>query len=106
MNLLLWCLLPLGGGRSPSNLAIGFVSHYPMIKHMDDRLAESGANVVIMRAPWALIEPREGTFEFGMLDEQLELASRQGIKLVVLMEAGPAHAAGVPWLAEKLREAG
>lgn len=85
---------------------VGFVNHFPMVRHMDDRLGESGANVVILRAPWPLLEPEEGRFDFRMLDEQLELAKRQGVRVVTLMEAGPAHAAGVGWLMEKLRAAG
>jgi len=95
-------LLGSGGFR---DVVLGFVNHYPMVRHMDEQLAASGANVVIMRAPWALIEPEEGRFDFHILDEQLELAAKQGIRVVVLIEAGPAHAAHVSWLVEKLRGA-
>jgi hypothetical protein len=106
MVLALMMLAVLSAPAKLDDPVIGFVNHYPMIRHMDDKLGESGANVVIMRAPWALIEPEEGRFAFGMLDEQLDLAARQGIQLVILLEAGPAHAANVPWLVEKLRAAG
>ncbi len=106
MIVMLWLAVQLAWPSRGPEMAVGFVNHYPMICHMDDRLAESGANVITMRAPWPLIEPTEGRFDFSVLDQQLELVSRQGIKVVVLLEAGPAHAANVPWLMDKLRTAG
>jgi len=93
-------------GALGAELPIGFVSHFPLVKHEDDTLPETGASVIIVRAPWALLEPAEGQFEFGMLDEQLAWADRVGVKLVYVLEAGPAHAAGVPWLVEKLQAQG
>ncbi|MBC7328833.1 beta-galactosidase [bacterium] len=85
---------------------IGFVSHYPLIVHQDEQIPRIGANVCIVRAPWALIEPEEDKWDFSLLDRQLEWAKETGIKLVYLMEAGPAHAAGVRWLVEKLKSQG
>jgi hypothetical protein len=85
---------------------IGFVSHYPLIVHQDEKIPETGANVCIVRAPWALIEPEEDKWDFSLLDKQLEWAKKTGIKLICLMEAGPAHAAGVRWLVEKLKSQG
>lgn len=94
----------LAAGAAP--MPIGFVSHYPMVPFDDDQLAQTGATVMEVRAPWALIEPREGRFDFTMLDQQLQWAERQGLALVYIMEAGPAHAAGVGWLIEKLQREG
>lgn len=91
-----------GAALAADPTPIGFVSHFPMVAHQDDELRLTGADTIIVRAPWALIEPREGEFTFSVLDEQLALADRNDLKLVVLLEAGPAHAAGVPWLVEKL----
>jgi len=88
------------------DFAIGYVSHYPMVVHEDDALAGTGANVVEVRAPWALIEPRDGEFDFTLLDQQLEWAERNDLQLVFIMEAGPAHAAGVPWLIDRLQAQG
>lgn len=106
MIFLLLASIALAGWPATNETVIGFVNHFPMVRHRDDQLGESGANVVIMRAPWALIEPKESEFRFDILDEQLELAEREDIRLVVLLEAGPAHAAHVPWLVEKLRSVG
>lgn len=101
---LLAALLPAAG--EAKDLAIGYVSHFPMVVHDDDSLAGTGANVVEVRAPWALIEPRDGEFDFTRLDQQLEWAERNDLQLVFIMEAGPAHAAGVPWLIERLQARG
>lgn len=93
----------MGDARSTKDYPIGFVSHYPMIVHDDEAVPQTGANVCIVRAPWALIEPAEDRWDFSLLDRQLEWAYRTGIRLVYLMEAGPAHAAGVGWLVDKLK---
>ncbi|MBC7326799.1 beta-galactosidase [bacterium] len=85
---------------------IGFVSHYPLITHEDENVPKTGANVCIVRAPWTLIEPEEGKFDFSLLDKQLDWANSTGTKLIFLMEAGPAHSAGVRWLVEKLKKQG
>lgn len=87
------------------DLSIGFVSHYPLIREQDDLVAQTGANVMTVRAPWAVVEPRPGEFDFGLLDEQLAWAEAQDVKLVLLLEGGPAHAAGVGWLINELRAA-
>ena len=91
---------------SAAELPLGFVSHFPMVRHEDDSLPETGASVVIVRAPWPFLEPTEGQFQFELLDEQLAWADRVGLQLVYILEAGPAHAAGVPWLVEKLQAQG
>ncbi len=85
---------------------IGFISHYPLITYNDEGISQTGANVCIVRAPWPLIEKEEGKWDFSLLDQQLEWADKTDIKLIVLLEAGPAHAAGVRWLVEKLKAQG
>lgn len=52
-------------------------------------MAETGATVMLVRAPWALVEPEEGKFDFQLLDEQLQWASRIGVRLIWVIEAGP-----------------
>lgn len=86
--------------------SVGYVSHFPMIRHDDDQVAAAGVNVMLVRAPWAFLEPEMGKFDFRLLDEQLEWAARIRVPLVWVIEAGPAHAAGVAWLMETLRRAG
>ncbi len=87
-------------------MPIGFVCHYPMVSFQDDQVAQTGATVMDVRAPWPFIEPKEGQFDFTILDQQLQWADKQGLRLVYIMEAGPAHAAGVNWLVEKLQREG
>jgi hypothetical protein len=77
-----------------------------MITHDDEAIPQTGANVCIVRAPWTLIEPAEGKWDFTMLDCQMEWAHQTGMRLVYLMEAGPAHAAGVRWLVDRLKAKG
>jgi Beta-galactosidase len=93
-------------GAAEEAMPIGFVSHFPMVRHEDDKVADTGASAIIVRAPWALIEPREGEFDYSILDQQLVWADAEKLKLVYILESGPAHAAGVPWLVEKLQAAG
>ena len=104
-------MLPLMIALIPVTLAademsIGFVNHFPMVDHEDETIPLTGANVIMVRAPWPFIEPEEDVFEFGILDQQLELAERADLKLVFIMESGPAHAAGIPWLIDKLQAEG
>jgi hypothetical protein len=106
MSVLWGGLIALSSEAEAPEMPLGFVSHFPMIQHEDEAVASAGASVVIVRAPWSLLEPTEGQFDFRLLEEQLRWADRQGLKLVILLEAGPAHAAGVPWLVEKLQARG
>lgn len=88
---------------SDLELPIGYISHYPMLRRDDHLVAGTGVTVIEVRAPWPLIEPKEGQFDFAILDEQLAWAKQHGLQLVFIMEAGPAHAAHVPWLIERLQ---
>ena len=100
-------ILVLGAVRGlAAPFSLGYVSHFPLIRHDDDQVPAAGVNVMLVRVPWALIEPEPGKFEFGLLDEQLEWAARIGVPLIWVLEAGPAHAAGVAWLMEALKQAG
>ena len=94
----------LAAGAAP--MPIGFVDHYPMVSFQEDQVAQTGATVMIVRAPWPFIEPKEGQFDFTILDQQLKWADQQGLKLVYILEAGPTHAAGVGWLVDKLQHEG
>ena len=96
------CAAVVGADQMP----IGYVNHFPMIKHDDHLIPNTGADVIIVRAPWSLIEPRKGEFDFTMVDEQLQLAHDSGLKLICLLEAGPAHAAGVWWMIDELKASG
>jgi hypothetical protein len=96
----------LPSAEAANGIPIGFVNHFPMVKHEDETIRDTGASVILVRAPWPFIEPEEGEFSFALLDEQLEWAYAQGLHLVYVLEAGPAHAAGVAWLIEKLQASG
>ncbi len=87
-------------------LPVGFVWHYPLIAHEDECIAETGANVLLSRAPWSQIQPAEDRYDFSILNQQLEFADKHGLHLVVVLEAGPTHAADVPWLMRIVRDAG
>lgn len=49
-----------------------------------DRLAQLNVNTVITPAYWDLVEPVEGQFDFGLIDEQLRQAREREIRLVLL----------------------
>ena len=98
--------LALAAAAGAAPMPIGFVSHYPLVSFNDDQVAQTGATVMEVRAPWPLIEPKEGQFDFTLLDQQLKWADQQDFSLVYIMEAGPAHAAGVGWLIDKLQREG
>ncbi|HTT65245.1 MAG TPA: DUF5597 domain-containing protein [Bryobacteraceae bacterium] len=45
--------------------------------------AKLGCNTAVLPLYWREIEPREGKFSFGMLDRRVELARRNGLRLVL-----------------------
>ena len=48
------------------------------------RIAAMGAHDIrIMEFAWALIEPKEGTFDFSLFDDAIECASKHGLKVVL-----------------------
>ncbi len=108
MPVLLWAGVALWaagfGGVQVPDLPIGFVSHYPFVLHEDDQVAATGATVLEVRAPWALLQPQRGQWDFSPVDRQLAWARDQGLKLVYILECGPAHAA--PWVRDLVRRAG
>ena len=49
-----------------------------------DRLAAMNLNTVIAPLYWELIEPQEGTYDFGLLDGLVEGARKRDLRLVLL----------------------
>jgi hypothetical protein len=48
------------------------------------RLARANLNTILSVVSWDLIEPREGAFDFSMVDRQLEAARENHVRLVLL----------------------
>ncbi|MET9087998.1 DUF5597 domain-containing protein [Streptomyces sp. NPDC004237] len=48
------------------------------------RCADAGMNTVLAPVSWELVEPREGAFDFGLVDAMLVGARDHGLKLVLL----------------------
>jgi len=49
-----------------------------------DRLKELNCNTLILPAYWELVEPSEGVFAFGLVDEIIDICRRNGFKVVML----------------------
>ncbi|MFJ9707283.1 DUF5597 domain-containing protein [Streptomyces sp. NPDC101234] len=49
-----------------------------------ERFAGAGVNTVLAPVSWELVEPREGEFDFGLVDAMLTGAREHGLKLVLL----------------------
>lgn len=71
--------LILGGelGNSSASSIDDIRSQFPKLKEM-------GLNTVLMPAYWELIEPEEGNFDFSLLDEAIDCAKMNDLKLVIL----------------------
>jgi beta-galactosidase len=64
-------------------------------------MQEAGVNLVSVAIfSWALLEPEEGRFEFGWLDDILELLTAGGIKV----DLATATASPPPWLSHRYPE--
>jgi beta-galactosidase len=64
-------------------------------------MKEAGVNLVSVGIfSWALLEPEEGRFEFGWLDEALDLLHGNGIRI----DLGTATASPPPWLSRRYPE--
>jgi hypothetical protein len=48
------------------------------------RFADAGVNTVLAPVSWELVEPREGMFDFRLVDAMLAGARRHGLKLILL----------------------
>ena len=48
------------------------------------RMAQMGLNTVLVPAPWDLIEPEEGQFDFSLIDCTLQEARKNGLKVILL----------------------
>lgn len=83
---------------------VGFIWHYPFVDEGTELVPRSGATSMIARAPWSVIEPEAGRFDFAPLDRQLAAARAGGYRLVLLLECNPFCAP--QWLRQRVREAG
>ena len=83
---------------------VGFIWHYPFEDTYTADLEGLGATVMNSRIPWAVVEPREGEYDFSCLDKQLALARSWGFRLILIIEFNPVCKPG--WLYEKVRAAG
>jgi len=95
---LLCCLIAQVPPLPPS---VGFVSHFPMVRTGEAEYGASGATVALVRAPWGLIEPEAGKWDPSVIDAQLAWARDQHIRLIYVMECGPAHC--VNWVREEAK---
>ena len=48
------------------------------------RMAQMGLNTVLVPAPWDLIEPEEGQFDFSLIDCTLQEARKNKLKVILL----------------------
>jgi len=71
--------LMLGGELHNSSMG-GFEYMRPIWK----RMADANLNTVIATASWELVEPREGEFDFALVDSMILGARKEGLKLVVI----------------------
>ncbi|MDE5793921.1 MAG: DUF5597 domain-containing protein [Muribaculaceae bacterium] len=76
--------------RTPSYLILGgelgnsSASSKEDINAIFPKLKDMGLNTVLMPVYWELIEPREGNFNFTLIDEALTTAEENDLKLVLL----------------------
>ncbi len=74
-----------------------YPEHWPEGRWAEDArlMAEAGFNVVrLAEFAWALLEPAEGTFDFGWLDRAIALLADHGMQVVL----GTPTASPPPWL--------
>lgn len=64
-------------GNSSASSAAYMTTAWPKLRTM-------GLNTVLMPVSWELIEPREGAFDFALVDELLAAARTHDLKIVVL----------------------
>jgi hypothetical protein len=83
---------------------VGFVSHYPFVRADDETYGASGATVALVRAPWSTIQPSPDAWDDSTIDQQLAWAKTQGIRLLYVIECGPAHCAN--WVRDEVKAAG
>lgn len=95
------CSLPLA---VPGGPWVGFVDHTPFLALESPQYAESGATLALVRVSWATVQPDAESWDFSSLDQQLEWAEAQNIRLMYVFEVGPAHAPN--WLRAECRAAG
>ncbi|KRE44794.1 beta-galactosidase [Paenibacillus sp. Soil522] len=80
-----------------------YPEHWPEALWEDDfrRMRELGLSVVrVAEFAWSIFEPKEGVFSFELFDRALELAHKQGLKVIV----GTPTATPPAWLTHKYPE--
>ncbi|MBI2299860.1 MAG: hypothetical protein HYU66_13115 [Armatimonadetes bacterium] len=94
----------LGVVAVPGGPWTGFVCHFPFLPEGTPAYRESGATMALVRCSWATVEATPDHFDFASLDQELAWADEQGVQVLVVFEAGPAHAPN--WAVEQVRAAG
>ena len=74
-----------------------YPEHWPESRWIKDAnlMSELGFNIVrLAEFSWSKIEPREGEYNFGWLDEVIDLLAKKGIRAII----GTPTAAPPPWI--------
>lgn len=71
--------LVLGGelGNSSASSILDIETHFPKLQKM-------GLNTVLVPAYWDLVEPKEGSFDFSLIDKVIQQARKNDLKVVFL----------------------
>ena len=80
-----------------------YPEHWPRERWETDArmMAECGFNVVrVGEFAWSVFEPEPGRYEFGWLDEAMEILDRHGIKIIM----GTPTSGVPPWFSSKYPE--
>src|SRR3954468_20689888 len=96
-----------GGRGDRFNTFLFGVCYYPeqwpreFLERDAQRMRECGVNTVRMgEFAWCRMEPAEGHYDFGFLDEAIEVLGRHGIKTIL----GTPTAAPPKWLTQEYPE--
>lgn len=105
---LLCALVALAPGLAPPSARqpapVGFIWHYPYVKGGDSLVPQSGVTVMAGRAPWGVLQPGPGRFDFSTIDQQLALAREGGYRLTLILECNPFCAP--KWVVDEVGAAG
>ena len=83
---------------------VGFIWHYPFVNVGSDMLGEAGVNAMMARCNWGTVQPNEFSFNFYSVKQQIQVAEKEGFKLVLLLEFNPF--CSPQWLKQKCFAAG
>jgi len=89
---------------SPIRPDVGFIWHFPFVDVGTPLVSSAGVTAMVARAPWVVVEPSPGQFDFAPLHRQLAEAEKGDFALTLLIECNPFCAP--PWLRERVRAAG